>query len=210
VGKTQVHTILKDSEDIYKWWQGGNASHIKKKLKPYSFQIDEVVYEWFCATRYKNAPISGPLIQEKALEVVRALNFGGFKTSNGWLYRFKTCHNILCKTICGEPADAPKETADLWKEKLYRLCDGYLERDIFNCNETGLTFRAPPDKTLKLKNNKCFGHKISKQRLMVLLCSNMLGDFEKPLIRGNAKNPRCFKGVQLENLNLTWQANKNA
>jgi hypothetical protein len=33
VGKTQVHTNLKDSEDIYKWWQeGGNASQIKKKL----------------------------------------------------------------------------------------------------------------------------------------------------------------------------------
>jgi hypothetical protein len=33
VGKTQVHTILKDSEDIYKRWRGGNASQIKKKLK---------------------------------------------------------------------------------------------------------------------------------------------------------------------------------
>jgi hypothetical protein len=38
----------------------------------------------------------------------------------------------------------------------------------------------------------------------------MLGDFEKSLIVGNARNPRCFKGVRLENLNLTWQANKNA
>jgi hypothetical protein len=73
----------------------------------------------------KNALISGLLIQEKALEAARALNFGGFKASNGWLHKFKTCHNILCKTICGELADAPKETADLWKEKLYRLCDGY-------------------------------------------------------------------------------------
>jgi hypothetical protein len=100
VGKKQVHTILKDSEDIYKRWRGGNASQIKKKLKSYSSQIDEVVYEWFCAARYKNAPISGPLIQAKALEVARALNFGSFKASNGWLYIFKTRH-ILCKTICG-------------------------------------------------------------------------------------------------------------
>jgi hypothetical protein len=55
-----------------------------------------------------------------------------------------------------------------------------------------------------------FRRKIPKQRLTVLLCSNMLGDFEKPLIIGNARNPRCFKGVRLENLNMTWQANKNA
>jgi hypothetical protein len=82
VGKTQVHKILKDSEDIYKQWRGGNASQINKKLKSDSSQIDEVVYEWFCAARYKNAPISGPLIQEKALEAATALNFGGFKQTN--------------------------------------------------------------------------------------------------------------------------------
>jgi hypothetical protein len=152
---------------------------MKKKLKSDSSQIDEVVYEWFCAGRYKNAPISGPLIQEKALEAARALNFGCFKASNGWLQKFKTRHNILCKTICGEPADAPKETADLWKEKLSRLCDGYSERNIFNCDQTGLMFRALPDKTLTMKNDKCFGRKILKQRLTVLLCSNMLGDFER-------------------------------
>jgi hypothetical protein len=135
------------------------------------------------------------MIQQKALEVARALNFGSFKASNGWLHKFKTRHNILCKTICGESADAPKEIADLWKKKLYRLCDGYSERDIFNCDETGLMFRAIPDKTLTMKNDRCFGRKISKQHLTVLLCSNMLGDFEKPLIIGNARNPRCFKRV---------------
>jgi hypothetical protein len=159
VGKTQVHKILKDSEDIYKRWRGGNASQIKKKLKSDSTQIDEVVYEWFSAARYKNAPISGPLIQEKALEVARALNFGSFKASNGWIQKFKTRHSILCKTICGESADAPKETADLWKGKLYRLCDGYSERDILNCDETGVMFRALPDKTLTMRNDKCLGVK---------------------------------------------------
>jgi hypothetical protein len=94
VGKKQVHTILKESEGIYKRWRGGNVSQIKKKLKSYSSQIEEFVYEWFCAARYKNAPISGPLIQEKALEAARALNFGGFKASNGWLHKFKIRHNI--------------------------------------------------------------------------------------------------------------------
>jgi hypothetical protein len=109
VGKTQVHTILKDCEDIYKRWQGGNASQIKTKLKSDSSQIDKVVYEWFCAARYKNAPTSGPLIQEIALEAARALNFRSFKASNGWLQKFKTRYNILCKTICGESADVPTD-----------------------------------------------------------------------------------------------------
>jgi hypothetical protein len=54
VGKPQVHTILKDSEEISKWWRGGgNASHIKRNCKSDSSQIDEVVFECFCAARNK-------------------------------------------------------------------------------------------------------------------------------------------------------------
>jgi hypothetical protein len=56
-------------------------------------------------------------------------------------------------------------------------------------------FRAIPDKILTMKNDKCCGHKILKQCPMVLLCSNMLVDTEKPLIIGNARNPRCCKEV---------------
>jgi hypothetical protein len=38
-------------------------------------------------------------------------------------------------------------------------------------------FWALPDKTLTMKNDKCFGRKIPKQRLTVLLCSNILSRF---------------------------------
>lgn len=47
------------------------------------------------------------------------------------------------------------------------------EFDIFNADETGLFLRVPPDKTMRLKNESSSVGKISKERLTVLLCSNM-------------------------------------
>ena len=65
------------------------------------------------------------------------------------------------------------------------------------------------NKTLQLKGEKCFGGKKAKERLSVLLCSNMDGsDFLKPLVIGKYEKPRCFKGVN--SLPVIYRANKRA
>ena len=64
--------------------------------------MDKTVYEWFQQKRAQNIPLSGPLIQEKALETANSLGISDFKASNGWLDHFKTRHNIIGKLICGE------------------------------------------------------------------------------------------------------------
>ncbi|XKL68767.1 hypothetical protein PGB90_006536 [Kerria lacca] len=43
-----------------------------------------------------------------------------------------------------------------------------------------------------------------------MLCVNMIGDFEKLLIIGKAKKPRCFKNFNVDRLNMTWEANQKA
>jgi len=53
---------------------------------------------------------------------------------------------------------------------------------------------------MPLKNETCSGGKISKERLTVLLCSNMLGEFERPLIIGKAKCPRAFTNIGYQQL----------
>jgi len=50
-------------------------------------------------------------------------------------------------------------------------------------------YRVLPDKTMEFKNEICTGGKISKERLTVLLCSNILGEFERPLIIDKSKRP---------------------
>lgn len=212
VGKTQIATILKDKEGIYKSWrENGFSEKSKKRLKTEAFEIDSVLYDWYCAARQKKIPVSGPILQEKALEIAKNLGCSEeFKASNGWLHRFKTRHNLCSKILCGESADVPAIVAEDWKKKVAGFCEAYAQRDIFNCDETGLFYRALPNRTLCLKKEKCYGGKKAKQRLTVLLCANLVGEFEEPLIIGKSLRPRCFKGVHLENLKIFWKANRNA
>ncbi|KAF0722825.1 tigger transposable element-derived protein 6-like, partial [Aphis craccivora] len=73
-----------------------------------------------------------------------------------------------------------------------------------------LFFQALPDKILYLKNEICCGGKIAKSRLTVLLCVNMIGEFETPLIIGKSLKPRRFKSVNVSTLGVNWKANHKA
>ena len=69
----------------------------------------------------------------------------------------------------------------------------------------GFFFKLLPNKTLKMKGEKCFGGKKSKERISVLLCSNMDGtEMVKPLVIGKFQNPRCFKGVKSLPVDYRW------
>jgi len=56
--------------------------------------IDERVYEWFANARCRNIPVSGPILQTKALQVVANIGLNDFKALNGWLEAFRKCHCI--------------------------------------------------------------------------------------------------------------------
>jgi hypothetical protein len=51
-----------------------------------------------------------------------------------------------------------------------------------------------------VKGEKCTGGKKSKERLTVLLCGNMVGEMEKPLVTVKAAKPRCVKNLKINNL----------
>ncbi|GBN06062.1 hypothetical protein AVEN_141324-1 [Araneus ventricosus] len=36
----------------------------------------------------------------------------------------------------------------------------------------------------------------------------MLGDFETPVVIGNAEKPRCFKNIDVRKLSVLWKSNK--
>jgi hypothetical protein len=57
--------------------------------------------------RAKNAPVSGPLLREKAREYTTALGHDEFQASVGWLNRFRDRNGIVAKVLCGEEKDVP-------------------------------------------------------------------------------------------------------
>jgi hypothetical protein len=51
---------------------------------------------------------------------------------------------------------------------------------------------------------------MSKERLGTLLCGNMVGEMEEPLVIGKAAKPRCFKNLKINNLPVIWRNIKKA
>lgn len=183
----------------------------RKRQRASSYEeVEKALLIWIKYARAQNVPISSIIVKEKALQIAAEFGEKEFSASNGWIDRFKTRHNLTFKKICGEANDVDPEITEEWKTTILKtVCEQYKPNDIFNVDECGLFYRLLPDKTLTFKNEKCIGGKKSKERLTILLGSNMDGSEKlKPIVIGKSKNPRCFKRVKF--LPVTYEANSKA
>ncbi|GFV40879.1 tigger transposable element-derived protein 1 [Trichonephila clavipes] len=134
-----------------------------------------------------------------------------FSASKGWLTGFlkrNALHNIK---ITGESATADESAAKIFPEEPAKIIeDGdYSADQVFNADETGLYWKKMPNRTYIAKDEKtASGHKASKDRVTLLLCSNASGDrMLKPLLINKSLRPRALKGKDLKQLPVHWMAN---
>ena len=171
----QVSSILKRKAEILEGYES-NMNEDRKRicsLGPHK-EVNALMWEWFQKARSQNIPISGSMMQERALLYAKNLGISeeDFKASTGWLKSFRQRHNINLASIYGEGGSVSVELVTDWKSRLPLIVSGYDSADIFNIDETGLFFRALPDKTL-IKEKDCKGGKKLKERITVCLCVNI-------------------------------------
>jgi hypothetical protein len=121
------------------------------------------MWDWFHQARDKAIPLSGPILQSKALEFASQLDIADFKASNGWLEKFKACHAIKAFTLSGKSAGVDLQTVDDFRSRIPEICSDFEPCNIFNCDETGLYYRALPAKGASSK-----GVKNSKECLTIM------------------------------------------
>ncbi|GFX91596.1 tigger transposable element-derived protein 1 [Trichonephila clavipes] len=106
---------------------------------------------------------------------------------------------------------ADEGAAKIFPEKLAKIIeDGdYSADQVFNADETGLYWKRLPNRTYIGKDEKtASGHKESKDRVTLLLCSNASGDrMLKPLLINKSLRPRALKGKDLKQLPVHRMAN---
>ena len=100
---------------------------------------------------------------------------------------------------------------DSWKERLPEIMQGYSSDDIWNLDESGVFWKALPDKGFGQKVKECKGGKRSKQRLTVTFIVNGAGKSEsKPIVLWRSENPRCFKGIKKSELPVEYYSQAKA
>ena len=61
---------MKQKEVIMTDWKCSENSSLKKKGKSEEYQdINNAIWRWFCMAREALIPVSGPMIQEEALQI---------------------------------------------------------------------------------------------------------------------------------------------
>uniref|UniRef100_A0AC35TLE5 HTH CENPB-type domain-containing protein n=1 Tax=Rhabditophanes sp. KR3021 TaxID=114890 RepID=A0AC35TLE5_9BILA len=68
------------------------------------------------------------------------MGFDYFKASDGWLECFKKRNNITFKIVSGDSNDVNMDVVLDYQQNLKNLFADYEDRNIFNCDETGLFF----------------------------------------------------------------------
>ncbi|XP_015119438.1 jerky protein homolog-like [Diachasma alloeum] len=189
------------NEDKLKKWVSEHVGNIPKQIRltrPFNEKVDQASWIWFQEMRRTGCALDGPLVRTQAPRLRQSL--GGtkeFVASPGWLTRWKERHGVKFVTIAGEKLSADVEGANEYREefKEIRAEEGVCSHQIFNCDETGLNFRKMPTKTLSTQSSAP-GLKVQKERLTVLVCSNVSGTFKLPLVvLGKSAKPRALKGI---------------
>ena len=153
------------------------------------------------------APISGPLIMEKARSFFTKLypeaDAENFKASNGWLTRFKARHGIRNVQLRGEILSADSSVVAPFREELTKVMtdEGYSLDQLFNADETGLWWRMTPMSSLNPSGICSCNFKKAKERVTIMACSNASGSHRLPLVVINkSAKPRCFKQMDMDAL----------
>ncbi len=209
VTQATISNILQRSAELLTWEETINGN--TKTRRPVMYQdVDETLVQWVEAYQ-ANINISGKMIRQKAAQFLEKLhpNTPKFKFSSGWLAKFKQWHQIRSHCRFGESGATDTEIIEESLPRIHTILDQYALADIYNMDEIGLFYCMQVDNSLATRQLK--GCKQNKERITITICYNVVGSDKLPLwIIGKSFHPRCFKNINIDNLDCKYHANKNA
>ena len=232
VSKTQVQHIIATKDELlleYQECTNNGTPKPKRHRKTNNEEINEATLNWYHERKANNLPLSGSMLQEKALEIARQSNNQTFKASNGWLHAFIRRNNIMLKecisgtTNITEITEAPSKptTCIVGSSDVAAgsqpstsnqfITDTYQVQDIFNFIEATILFRALPDKTLTSLVEESKKGKMATERVTVGFCCNLTGsEKETPLVIGTSNCEHEFFGLDTDLLPVSWEVQDNS
>ncbi|KRX58574.1 Tigger transposable element-derived protein 4 [Trichinella sp. T9] len=105
IALSTVSNIRKNEAQILSQLDGSSSKSRRRRMrKTVNAEVNELMFQFFVRCRAKLIPITGQLLQTKAIDIARRMGINDFHASNGWLESFTRRHNIKFRTISGEAA----------------------------------------------------------------------------------------------------------
>lgn len=192
--------------------KGHGAKRNKKGLYP---GLEVALFDIHQLMQARGVPITRKFLMESAKGLWSILaEYNGQPwpdLGSGWLTGFQGRYNIRQRAQHGELASVPKEAEDQMAG-IREIVEGYANQaDIYNMDESGLWWKAMPDKSLTTE--RLAGRKKDKARITTIVCSNSDGSHKLPIwIIGKVENPRAFgsKNHKLVCQPIVYKANAKA
>ena len=143
-------SILKNRDKILREFETNEPSLKQRSAhKTGNEEINKLIWEWFKDMSRRKLPISGPMLQEKALQFAKDLGNTEFRGSNGWLESFRKRNNIAFYVKSGEKADVDIAVVEDWGEKLTKYITWIIIHVIY------LTWMRQASFSIKLRTKLC-------------------------------------------------------
>ncbi|CAE1153554.1 unnamed protein product [Acanthosepion pharaonis] len=205
IGYSTAAKILKEEDDLRFCMQMNGNTNRKRKRQSVHKDVNEALTQWFTQACAHGATVTDYVIRQKASQLAVNLEVD-FGSSNGCLMRWKQANNVSFKKFHGESTSADHGSANDILPHLFR---GYEPKDVWNCDGTGIFYKAIPSGSLRFAgDDQSNGTKFPKDRLTMRQFTNMDGSEKQAVVVGQSAKPRCFKNVKT--LPFSYFANRKA
>ncbi|XP_007670010.1 tigger transposable element-derived protein 4 [Ornithorhynchus anatinus] len=211
IKKNSLSSIMKNKDKVLEAFESFRFDPKRKRLRTAFYtDLEEALMKWYRIAQCLNVPVNGPMLRLKANDFAQKLGHSDFKCSNGWLDRFKSRYGLVFRAQPVEAAATSADASTVWHQNVlpYYLNE-YRPKNVFNVKEMGLLYRMLPTNTFEFKGETCSIGKLNRERITLLVGTNMDGSERLPLlVIGKNKNPLCFKGIK--SLPVEYEANRTA
>ena len=174
----QAKYKLKNSSNISEIWKNRDkylsaysnpiGSPLRKTLKSTKLiDIDKGLVNFISNCNSSVTMINENMLREKALDIANLLNITDFKSSHGYLEKFKKRNQIIFTKIHGDASSVDSDVIETWYGSQLKDHIHLVDPDnIYNGDESGLFWRMHARSSYAIKDKICKFEKQSKDRMM--------------------------------------------
>lgn len=175
--------------------------------------IENEIYDFVNKCNTKGFPISRRCIQHKARQLAVQKGIIGFKASDSWFKAIKKRLKLTYNKATGKSKSVDMNTVDEWlNSDLPSILDKFKDYEIWNCDETGLQYKAIRQWGYFTSDADKAGIDLSKLKFTILFTVSLTGEKKRPLIIGPSARPHSFSEIlhDTNQLGIDYYSNKKS